>query len=367
MHAILPRHLIKRIGWPILSAFFMLLFVFTVPHVSAPLALLVPLLAYPASIRVGTWYIIVMSILPGAGWMSAGKDFMLSLTLLTPGLLTLAVQHLARKKKRSLTAIALYQIFSFLLSQTLFWGRICFLLNGSLFDGLAQQGMEMMARFSQSNQLLIQLVRQGLLALPAHFQRTWALPIGDLLIIDPALRIELLHELRFLFYNQAYNIIPSFTIQAAIVLGFFTTLNATRQNALQNNTPIVITLTNGDRKVTFPSMLVPKFQNFFLPSWLKPYVLFLLLASTIRLFSSSAFFQLVGLMMVSAFTTIYCLLGAATLLSLAHKRAGQTIWAGPLAIALFIFFPTALLLLGLTDQHWDLRKIHILNHQKEDE
>ncbi len=367
MHATATQNPWKRFALPFVSVALLLACVLMAPVLSIPCAVFLPLVVCPLQISVNPWFAMILPLVPCGGLLWAGADLLLSLCLLSFSYFSLFASLMMSRHKLDLNAAILWHVAAVLLAQSLFWWRVGALVGGPLFPGLADALTQAVAAAPNSNKILFALVQYGFIALPSQAQQTLALLFRDLIFLEPALRTEVLNALHFLFFSTVRQFIPSVLMQLSLILGLFTALHSVQAQLRRHPRPAFVLYRKEGKPQVCGVAFSPTFRSLQFPRPARPYLFFLGIAAMLLRMSGGEVATLASDLMLSAFVTIFALLGAATLVFLLTKdQPRKASGAGLLAAALFALFPTALFLLGLGDQLLGLRMATI-KHQEEDE
>ena len=222
-------HPLKRIGLLVFSLALSLACIVLCPPLATPMAFLLPVAVCPAWFSHGLWYSMLLSIIPCTGALLTGSDLPLSLLLLPCPYLCLLATQISSRRKLPFLWVAGILSGIVMLTQTFWMGRVMQLLGGDLFTELAKQTVTYLSELPNSGNLLYSLVQVGFLKIPAQFEHAIGFPIGGLIILNPALRWELLNALRFRLYDLLKAAIPSLLIQSSLITGLFTALRSARE------------------------------------------------------------------------------------------------------------------------------------------
>ena len=336
------------------------------PLLSVPMAFLMPLLACPVQVSLGLPFGLLLPLAPCAGLLLAGADLQLSLLLLPCTYLCLWVVRLIRSNRASVSSIFLFLCLVLLGTQALWWMRLGRLLGGDLFPDLAEKTVESISRLPNSGSALFQMVNMGLLPLPAQFQNTAGYRLGDLVLLDPLLRDELLNALRFQLESTFRQGLPSLVVQSSLAVSLFTVLRTLRESSKQNPQPITLTFRSKDQEVSRQVLPYPTFRTLRLPQAFRGYVLLLVAGSLVLGLMEGPVPALMSSLMMAAFSAVYQLLGAAVVVFfISMKHSSRLRIAALLTVVLYLTFPTLLFMLGLADQFLNLRAI-VPFYQEED-
>ena len=356
----------KRIVLLVVSLALALAAVLLFPPLAVPMSFLMPLVACPVQFSLGLWHSLLLPLAPCLGAVLTGMDLPLSLLLLPSSYFCLLLTQWASRRKFSFTSVAAMLAGLMLLAQTLWWGRVMMLLGGDLFAGLAERTVGTLSVLPNSNSLLYSLVQMGFLELPARFQQSAGLRLGSLVVLNPALRTELLNALRFQLHGLLKAGIPLLLVQSSLIIGLFTALRTTKEISKRTASSSAPLPQQEDQAPAQEPVPYPLFRIFRLPSAYRGYLFFLALMSLVLALSPGDVPALMSTLAMVAFVTVYRLLGASALVFfLCRRNPDRSFWAGFLACALYVSFPTLLFVLGLADQFMDLRTV-ILHHQEED-
>lgn len=364
MHATAAPNHWKRIALPVLCIALLCVCLLQAPWLAMPLAFLMPVIVCPAQVRVGSWFSLLLPLLPCAGSLLAGGDLLLSLLLLPCSYGSLLLTSRARRSKLSFSLTALLLVGVALVTNGLWWARVMDLYEGDLFSGLANQTVQNLASLPSWGNWLYQMVALGVLPLPAAYAQTAGFRLGDLIFLNPALQTELLNALRFQLYSFLRQAVPQLLVQGSLLVGVCAALRTAKAIGKNSLPPISIVFRSGSHEIQRSIAAYPQFRNLRLPASYRNHALFLGLAGFVTLLFDGEFSLMLGSLLVSAFTGVFSLLGAAVLVFWATRRgASAGIPGALLAAGLALVFPTGLLVVGLLDQFMDLR-LALLNHSK---
>lgn len=364
MHATVTQRPWTKYGLPLLWLAAMAGCVLVVPGLAVPLAFALPLFISPLPSEL--WFSLIAPAIPAAGLFLAGIDTLTCLCLLPCGYLCLLCQAVCRKYKLHFTHTVLLTTLMMMLAQGLWWGRLAALVDGGLYAGLATLAVDRLTSMPTSGNLLFEMVQKGLLPLPTRYQHTRAFQLGGLLVMDPSLRAALLISLRQQLTDSLRTGIPILLMHWSLFIGVLFPLRAARQTLRQGPNAFVVVMRGGKPQVSHAQAALPAFRTLRLTPSLMGYVVVLAVGALLLRLIGGELPLMMSDLLYAAFSMVYYLLGAATLMWLLHKRhPGHDVLHGLAAAALYFLFPLALFIMGLLDQMVGLRRTHPL--QKEEE
>lgn len=356
---------LRRVASGLICMAVLLITAWAVPPLAVPIAVLLPLLTIPGFQAIGLWFVLLLPMAPSAGLFLACPDWLLCLSLLTPSYFCLFITLYAARQKKGFVLTAGLYAAAVALAQLLFWMRMRALLGGDLYAALSNRAVDALLLHPQSNNILHRFVSTGILSLPTQFQRTVSYQLGDLLLMDPLLRTELLNALRLQLCQSLETIIPNLLVQSACLIGLFTALRSVKEQARRLEQAKAPAQPQSRRKMRMKLVSYPLFRSLYLTRAQRGYPLCLLFVGVGLSLMGSVAFPLAGRMMLTAFQTIYQLLGASVMFFML-TRGRSRIWMYAIPIcALYLFLPTVLLFIGLFDQVMHFRAASLF-HQKED-
>ncbi|MCL1855667.1 MAG: hypothetical protein FWF86_08030 [Clostridia bacterium] len=340
--------------------------VLLIPLLSVPMAFFMPLLICPVRAPRSLFFRLLLPLAPCTGMLLAGTDFSLCLLLLPCAYLCIGVIRLNRFSRVPVTSIFLLLCLILLGTQALWWLRLGILLGGDLFPDLAEKTVESISQLSNSGNVLMQMVRVGLLALPAQSQNVTGFRLGNLVLLDPHLRIELLNALRFQLESLFRQGIPSLVVQCSLAVSLFTVLRTLRDRNKQSSSATSPVSCAKDREANRQVSPYPSFRTLRLPPAFRGHILLLVVGSFALGLMEGPVPALMSSLMTAAFSSVYQLLGAAVVVHyIGAKRSSRLKLAAILAVVLYLTFPTLLFMLGLADQFLNLRAI-VPSYQEEE-
>ena len=314
------------------------------PRLDLPLGLLTPLFACPLAacrrwpLACGT---VAFPVLAGV-YRQLPMPYAASVA--APCLLMLAVTCLPAQKRGGSRGLVLY-----LAASTV--GLMTVVLCGSLTFGaplaqtLASRAVQAVESSPKGAQILIQLVRAGLL------------PTGNATLLPTR---QLLMSLELTVQNLLRALLPTLFVQGAVLSGLFTAFAIRRAEGAV----VEVQTQQGGRKATV--LVRPGFSLLMIPRGLS---VFLIGGALLSLPMTSSVHSLVctlGQLFSAAFTMAFTLQGAAVLVcAMSARKPGHSAAAGCLAAALYVLFPLALLMTGVSEQFFHYR-LRILQSMRKD-
>ena len=314
------------------------------PRLGLPLGLLTPLFACPlAACR--RWPLACGAVaFPVLAGVYRQLPMPYAASVAAPCLLMLAVTCLPAQKRGGSRGLVLY-----LAASTV--GLMTVVLCGSLTFGaplaqtLASRAVQAVESSPKGAQILIQLVRAGLL------------PTGNATLLPTR---QLLMSLELTVQNLLGALLPTLFVQGAVLSGLFTAFAIRRAEGAV----VVVQTQQGGHKATV--LVRPGFSLLMIPRGLS---VFLIGGALLSLPMTSSVHSLVctlGQLFSAAFTTAFALQGAAVLIcAMTARRPGHSAAAGCLAAALYVLFPLALLMTGVSEQFFHYR-LRILQSMRKD-
>jgi hypothetical protein len=305
----------------------------------APLmALALPLAVCPAFAQGYAWFALALPLAPATAWFAAGGDPVLGLLIPLCPYLCLLANVYRRRYRLSLHGEAVACAGAFAVGAVGMLLRLSALLGGSLFPRLAETAVGTVQNSITGGNVLYSLVSVGYLTVPAVYADSAAIKLGNLILIAPSLKQELLNMLRLRLTEGLTDWVPSLLIQGAVLVGVFSALFAARARAKKS----------GDAS--------PRFAAFSLSRAEQGAMLALCLVTLLAALAGTGFPALLSSLAYTGFSTVYQLLGAAVVVALlSGRRPKRTVWYGILAAVLYVVLPIGLFMLGMVDQFVHLR------------
>ena len=195
-------------------------------------------------------------------------------------------------------------------------------------------------------QILIQLVQAGLL------------PAGNAVLLPAR---QLLMSLELTVQNLLRALLPTLFVQGTVLSGLFTAFAMRRA---EGAVVVVQALQGNGRKATV--LVQPGFSLLMIPRGLGVFLMGAALLSLPMTSSANSLVCTLGQLFSAAFTTAFALQGAAVLIcAMTARRPGHSAAAGCLAAALYVLFPLALLMTGVSEQFFHYR-LRILQSMRKD-
>jgi len=302
------------------------------------LALALPLFVCPAFAQGRAWFALLMPLAPATAYFAAGGDTALSLLIPLCPYLCLLVQALGRRYRLDLHAETAAYAAAFAAGAVGMLLRLGVMLGGPLFTQLADTAVNAVQQSVTGGNLLYKLVSLGYLTVPDAYADTAAIQLGNLILIAPSLRRELLNMLRLRLTEGLTGWIPSLLVQGAILVGLFSALRTERVRARKA----------GDAPPRFAALRLTRGEQ--------GAMLVLCVATLLTAFSDDAFLSLLSSLTYAGFSTVYQLLGAAVLITLLSARHPErAALYGLIAALLYLVFSVGLFMLGVVDQSIHLR------------
>ena len=315
------------------------------PRLGLPLGLLTPLFACPlAACR--RWPLACGAVaLPVLVGVYRQMPMPYAASAAVPCLLMLAVTCLPAQKRGGSRGLVLY-----LAASTV--GLMTVVLCGSLTFGaplaqtLASRAVQAVESSPKGAQILIQLVQAGLL------------PAGNAVLLPAR---QLLMSLELTVQNLLRALLPALFVQGAVLSGLFTAFAMRRA---EGAVVVVQALQGNGRKATV--LVQPGFSLLMIPRGLGVFLMGAALLSLPMTSSANSLVCTLGQLFSAAFTTAFALQGAAVLIcAMTARRPGHSAAAGCLAAALYVLFPLALLMTGVSEQFFHYR-LRILQSMRKD-
>ena len=248
-----------------------------------------------------------------------------------------------------------------MLTQTFGWDGLCSLWGEICLPTCNANWLTYLSELPNSGNCSTAWFQVGFLKIAAQFEHAIGFPIGGLIILNPALRWELLNALRFRLYDLLKAAIPSLLIQSSLIIGLFTALRSAKEIG-RRSAPAE--LEPGHKAVPTGQVPYPLFRTLRLPHADRRYVAFLALVALGLGLVDGEIPALMSSLMMAAFATICRLMGASTLVFfLCRRHPARSLFAGLLTGAVYLLFPTLLLILGMADQFMDLRNATFHHHE----
>ena len=369
MHSVTTPRAVRGVILPLGILFAVGFCMIRFPLLAIPMAVLMPLVVCPARISVGTWFALVLPLLPCIGLFYAGIPPVFFVGMILPfSYLSLMASSIAQRNRFDMGKTAVFHIGAMLAAVALGCAQLAFWLGGSVPGGLAEFMVRLIREQPNANVYLYAMVQNGFLRLPSSVNEVLAGALGQWLFVLPSLQTELFNALRFQLLVVFQQGLPTLLVQVCVVVGFFSALNTVRVRAKQQPEALWIIYRTEDGEVKQAARVMPSFRAFHLPEsyrhglWVMMLVVLLLMC-----YGSGGTVQVLCTMLMALVMIVYELLGAAVLVFLATRRnEKRAVMAGVFAGVLMLLFPTALMVLGISDQIFHLR-IAALVHQKQKE
>ena len=358
MDATITQNPFRRIAVPLFCFVFAMGSTFMFPTLSLLWALAMPLLICPGQVSIGLWFSLLMPLAPSVGLLLMGGNASIAVLMLPFSYFSLLVSVVARKYQLDFSDTILWHTLAFLVSGALVFAYLSLEFGGNIFQGFANFLTRAVADSPQGNLYLYNWVKMGVLPLPTQMAQAATALLGPGAFLFPALKTELLNDLRFQLLTYFQQALPSFTVQFSLVIATFTALHTLQANLRKHPKAILILVQNSAGEIESHPCPPPRFAMLSYPPAYHTGVLFLGLLSLLLAYGGSTGVSgLLSTMASSVFISFYALLGAATWISmLGAKRPFQSILAGLSAALLFVSFPFLLLVLGIGDHFFHIRK-----------
>jgi hypothetical protein len=294
-------------------------------------------------------------LLPAASalafWLGGGPGdpYLAVLLFALPCLMMLAIT-LARRFRFSFTGEMGLCVAACIAVLLLMLVRVSDLLRAPLFSGLAEYAVNRLNNSYLSGSIFYRLVSVGFLTVPESLRNVAGLRLGDLVMLNPVLQLELSNMLRLRLNDSLREWLPMLVVQGSLILGLFGALLCEGGRARKTGKPEIR----------------PLFRTLHLPRRERRYMLVICIATVLTSPSDNAFTAQLCMTLYAAFSGVYQLLGAAVLVFLlCRNHPARAPLYGTLAALLYAIFPLALFVLGMADQFMHLRAAG-LSHQEEE-
>ncbi len=301
------------------------------------LSLLLALLVCPAFARGDVWFAVCLPLAPASAFLLSGGDLILGFLALSSPYLSLLATSLGNRRRLNLHAQAVAVSAAFVVSALAMLTRLGAMLGGVWYTSLADVAVRTLEHSAMGGSVLYRLVSLGILSLPDAYANTYALKLGNLVLLDPALQRELLNMLRLRLNEGLASWVPSLLMQGALATGLFAALSSVRARGQGTSD-------------------APHFRDLQLSRAEQGALFILCIVTLLAAFAGNSFLSLVSALAYAAFSAVYQLLGAAVLISLlARRHPERAVLYGFLAAFIYLAFPIVLFMLGLIDQFVHLR------------
>ena len=317
------------------------------PAFCAPLSLLMPLLACPLVGRREEPLVYVAAAMPAVVSLMAGYETVYSLSLLTVGGFALLVTKLLPPKNRVGMQGILWYMMAVAASLVLIAACAARMLGGPLWQSLAELMADVISRHEQSALLLYRFAASGLISVPEGYA-------GNALLsqlFNPLVVRQMLLSFKLTIGNLLFDLLPSFFVQASMMVGLFTALRVQRMNGVilvvEAQTPA-----HKKARVAVP----PGFRLLTLPPRARWPITLMAVAALFLLSAAAPVAQIVGQLCYTTFETVFMLVGAAVIVGVfSSKNPERKRLYGLLAALLYMMAPFILFLIGLSDQTFHYR------------
>lgn len=356
----------QRIQITLLTVELLLLSVLAIamPPAAAAVAFLLPLAGCPLqgqSRRPLAW---IACIVPVISWVCAGYDLVTGLCLLLPYALCGGLFVFFKANKTLASPLLVFAcVGAYAISLTALAAAAAHALGTSLPTGLTRLASKAVQSTKQPGLTLYRLAAFGLVNLPKGVENTNLL----LLLFDPVLTRQMLLSFELTLEMLLKSLLPALFVHITLIGGLFTAFRTQRLNCAM----LVVDAAEGsqaERKTHVA--LPPGFRLLTIPSHARNALFLCGLAGMLLLFTGGAYVQTLGVLLYTVFNAIFELTGAAVMVCvLAARHPERRVLYGIMAALLYVLFPLALFLLGVTDQllHFRSTIIHVhQNHQEEE-
>lgn len=310
------------------------------PPVAPLLALLLPLAVCPEAAQGRGWFVTALILSPATAFIAGGGDVVMGLLLPTASCLCLLMNAVGRRAGWRFHAVALSYMAAVAMGVLALLMRLSYLLGGTLPTQLADALVATIRNSLRGGSILYRLVSLGYLSVPDAYSNTAAFQFGDLVLLAPGLRTELLNMLRLRLTESFTSWIPTFLVQGSVIVGLFSALLASQARAIRLGV----------------GMLAQRFSTLRLTRSEQGLMLVLCVATLVTGITGGTFLSLLSALMYAFFAAVYQLLGAAVLIALfSRKHPRRAALHAILCAFLYLVFPIALFMLGVMDQFIHLR------------
>ena len=331
---------------------------FLFPALCLPLALLTPLFACLLLKSRMQWVAWASVAAPMAAALLDGQDGLFSASLLLPCGLALAVTCLPSEKRLGVKGL-LWYLGASTAALTMIVFCASYALGAPLSDALTQTLMRRVQNAENQGQLLYRFAQAGLAGVPKEYRQAGPLAYA----LDPVLIRQLLLSLEETVRRLLESLLPQAFVQAALLGGLFTALRVRRAEGVFVVVEAAAPGNDGQR--TARVAIQPGFRFLTIPPGLRRALVGMGMASLLLMYAEQSLLATLGLLFYTAFSAAFALQGAAVLVcTLAAKKPERLTAAGFLAAALYVLFPLALVLLGLSDSFVHYRAKLLRSDQK---
>ena len=342
--------LLKRTLWQAFALLALLAGCYFVPPLALLLAFTLSLAVVPTFIRGDIWFALAAPLAPAIAFIAAHGDLYLGLMIPLFPYLCILLASMPGWRGATFTGKTMLAVAAFLVAALAMLLRLGGMLGNPLAQGVAAFITAKVQTSPASGNILYRLATVGFLTVPETYRNVAGLQLGDYVLLNPLLQRELINMLRLRLSEGFALWVPSLLMQGGLAIGLFTAFFSARASAARPQS----------REVA------PLFRTLYLPRREQRYMLFLCVLVLLTSLSSQPFVSLLCSLAYAAFTAVYQLLGAAVMICMLARRHPERIALyGVLAALLYLAFPLALFLLGMTDQFLHFRTASLIQHKEE--
>jgi len=338
----------KRAEWMLMTFGLGLLCIamLLLPALCIPLALCVPLLGCPLVGRREEWAAWSAAVMPAVASLLAGYNALYAISLVLIGLVPLLITRLIPMPRRPGAKGMMMYISAMAVSLALTLALAAHALGGPLYATLPGVITDQISRMKDCTLILRQLAAMGLISVPDGYSLQGAARP----LMDAVYNQQMLMSLRLTLEMLIRQSLPQLFVQSCLLVGLFTELRLERTKGVML---VVETKTASEKRTRV--IAPPSFRLLAIPQGLRTALLLLCLVSFLTMENAAG--QMLSDLAFAALSTIYMLLGAATIVFLYTKNdPDRKTLAGVIAAALFVLSPFLLLLIGVMEQFMHFRK-----------
>lgn len=316
------------------------------PALCIPLALCVPLLGCPLVGRKEEWAAWSAAVMPAVSSLLAGYDALYAISLMLIGLVPLLITRLIPMPRRPGAKGMMMYISAIAVSLALTLALAAHALGGPLYATLPGVIVDEISRMKDCTLILRQLAAMGLISVPDGYSLQGAARP----LMDAIHNQQMLMSLRLTLEMLIRQSLPQLFVQSCLLVGLFTELRLERVKGVML---VVETKTANEKRTRV--IAPPSFRLLAIPQGLRTALVLLCLVSFLTVENAAG--QMLSDLAFAALSTVYMLLGAATIVFLYTKNdPDRKTLAGVIAAALYVLSPFLLLLIGVMEQFMHFRK-----------
>lgn len=318
------------------------------PSLCLPLGLILPIFACPlvgVKKRWAPMAVVAAVLAPPLIAFIAGQPSLWALSLSFACGAPVAVTYCLKPQKAATPAAYLYYLLAYGFSIVVVLLSVRGIVGGELAGGIAQRVASKIATSPDAGTVLYKLTASGLIAVPSGYDG------GSLALwLNPALVRQMTLSLRLTLEAGIRQLLPAAIVQACLLGSIFTTLRVQKLN----HSYILVDEKHKDR-VTLATP--PGFSMLRLPPKSNWALAGMAVMGFICLTSGSSWAYQLGLLLYACFQACFGLLGASVLVGmLSTKKPDSISTYGVLAAALYVLFPSVLVIIGIMDPLFHFRE-----------